>query len=182
MYDITSHFPPSKHLAESYQLSGRDIVKVCRKNGKIARAAGRIDHESAWTTIEGLLEVFVPVVRGSGGSEKEGGKEKNGMRVAGMSYWRPDWTGYPSGQQQVEGMWVSLRPLTHVFPWELDWVLFLLSSSLIHFLEMGDVQLVATMACILKNAPTPQPRTHSSLDVYEFVARQELTICFFLWL
>jgi hypothetical protein len=104
MYDITSHFPPSKHLAESYQLSGRDIVKVCRKNGKIARAAGRIDHESAWTTIEGLLEVFVPVVRGSGGSEKEGGKDKNGMRVAGMSYWRPDWTGYPSGQQQVEGM------------------------------------------------------------------------------
>lgn len=98
MYDITSHFPPSKHLAEAYHLSGRDIVKTCRKNRKIAKEAGRVDHESAWETLAGLLEVFVPFVKESRDREKG----VDGVRVARMSYWRPDWTGFPSGQEQVE--------------------------------------------------------------------------------
>lgn len=121
MYDITSHFVASKSLAEAYVLFGRDIVKACRKNGRIARNVGRTDHEAAWATMAGLLDMFVPLSRNGAEdwSGKRKGHRKDGVRAAISSYTRPDWSGFPSGQEQVEDMCVlflSFFPVTITLP------------------------------------------------------------------
>ncbi|CAG8432743.1 7070_t:CDS:10 [Diversispora eburnea] len=163
-FDLSEMMPVNYKLASKYVLRGNDPVEICKRNAQIAAEHNRPDLEQAWILASLILTQTIPNKR-----------MRNSVTNEDMFYHERSMNPYakPLVKRKKNRMSydTSLEEFPNLFA-KVNWGHHPLGKNLAqdlinHFINLGDIQMVAMLSCVFREPFPPERKNDlSSSETY----------------